>query len=115
MNQTVVDRVAPQLGSLVHPGDGKSVKPFPIPLPMFRTAALSPEMRQQFAAEANLPTPDIARLVTEAIVALIEQDNVIIPKTEVAEMRKAAAASEPLRNQRIDLKCRCGTPLFTAE
>lgn len=110
---TVVDRIAQALStSLMHPGDGK---PFPIPLMMFRTGGMKPAQLDQYAKDANLPSADIAKLVSEAIVALIETDNTIVPKAEIAQLRAAAAASEPVRNKQLELSCRCGAPMFTAE
>lgn len=114
MNQLISDRIAANLGTLQHPGNDQ-IGPTPIPLPMFRTSAITPEMREAFANEADMPHSDIAKLVSEAIVALIEEDHAIVPKADIAQLQAAAAAAEPHRNARIELRCRCGTTLFTAE
>lgn len=113
-NEAIAELIASRLPTLVHPGDEKT-KPFSIPLPMFATAAaLPPEMAEQFAAEADLPSPDIAKLTAEAIVGLIEGEgeSVIIPKTELAQLRSDATINvEKHRQPRVRCKT-CGSPLF---
>lgn len=107
----LVDRIAPELGQLEHPGDGKH-EPRPLVLPIFRANAVPPEMRDQFASEAGLPTSDINRLVVEAIIALIEQTHTLVPNAEAAVMRQAVTEN-PARQRQLGVVCRsCGNPLF---
>jgi hypothetical protein len=82
---------------------------------MFRTVS-NPAMQEHFAAEAGLPHPDINRLVSEAIVALVQSKGwSIVANSELAGMKAAAVAAEPQRNRRLNFQCRCGGPLFTAQ
>lgn len=107
----LVERIAPQLGQLEHPGDGTH-EPRPIVLPIFRHNAVPPEMREQFANEAGLPTSDINRLVVEAIIALIEQTHQLVPNAEAATMRQAVTEN-PARHRQLGVVCRvCGNPIF---
>lgn len=111
---TPAELIAQNLGCLVHPGEGKT-GPTPITLPMFRVVA-NPAMQEHFAAEAGLPHPDINRLVSEAIVALVQGNGYsIIPNADLAGMKAAATAAEPQRNRRLNFQCRCGQPIFTAQ
>lgn len=109
---TTVDLIARSLPELTHPGDGKA-GPIVLPLPMFRTAALPPEMAQQFAKDAGLPSPDIAKLVAEAIVHLIESDNkTIVDNAELTQLRADAAAGIE-RHRQPQVRCSaCQQPLF---
>jgi hypothetical protein len=111
---TPAELIAANLGSLVHPGEGKT-GPTPITLPMFRTVS-NAAMQEHFAAEAGLPHPDINRLVAEAIVALVEGNGyAIVANQDLAGMKAATAAAEPARNRRLNFQCRCGYPIFTAQ
>jgi hypothetical protein len=108
---TIADLIAENLPSLTHPGDGK---PFALNLPVFRTAALPPQMATQFAADAGLPSSDIAKLTAEAITALIENNHVVLTKTEAQQLHDAANANETHRHRAVPFGCHCGNPLFTA-
>jgi hypothetical protein len=111
---TPAELIAQNLGSLVHPGEGKT-GPTPITLPMFRTVS-NAAMQEHFAAEAGLPHPDINRLVAEAIVALVQSKGwSIVANSDLAGMKAAAVAAEPQRNRRLNFQCRCGAPIFTAQ
>lgn len=110
-----VDLIANALATqLVHPGDDKT-KPFTIPLPVFRTSAIPPELAQEFAQAAGLPHPDLARLTAEAIVQLLTDNELTItPAAEIKQLRDAAASTETHRHKAIQLYCTCGEKLLTA-
>jgi hypothetical protein len=114
-NEPIADLIASRLPNLVHPGD-EQTKAFCIPLPMFRAAAaIPPEQAEQFAAAANLPTADVAKLTAEAVVSLIETEGAseIVPKTELAELRTIADTTEPPKHRQPRVCCNvCGKPLF---
>ncbi len=115
MNTAVSELIASRLSTLVHPGDEKT-KPFAIPLPMFASAAaLPPEMAAQFATEAELPTPDIAKLVGEAIAHLLEDEGGVelsLTRTEVEKLRADATVNVE-KHRQPKVSCRtCGNPLF---
>lgn len=114
-NTAISELIASHLPSLVHPGDEKT-KPFAIPLPMFASAAaLPPEMAAQFAAEADLPSPDIAKLTAEAIVALVEGEGGVdlsLTRAEVEKLRSDATVNVE-KHRQPKVSCRvCGSPLF---
>lgn len=108
---TPAELLAPNLGALVHPGDGK---PFPISIPVFRQVA-NPAMQEHFAKEAGLPGPDFNLIFAEAVEALIRTKYAIIPLAEVEQMQAAAVAAQPSKNRRLNFQCRCGYPIFTAQ
>lgn len=105
-NEPIVELLARSLADgLTHHGDGK---PFVLPLPTFRTSGIPPEMAQHFAAEAGLPSTDVAKLTAEAIVHTIETngDSEIVPKAEINALRAQAAGVEPpARMQALELHC----------
>lgn len=114
-NTSVSELIAKHLPNLVHPGDEKT-KPFAIPLPMFAAAAaLPPEMAEQFAAEADLPSPDIAKLTAEALVHLVESEGGVdlsLTRAEVDKLRSDATINvEKHRQPKVCCKV-CGSPLF---
>ncbi len=112
---TIAALIADHIGELIHPGDGNS-GPIVLPVSTFRTAGIPPEMAEQFAREAGYPTADIPKLVGEAIVHLIETqgDSEIISRGELAQLRAAAKANEPLKDRPVEVHCHCGAELFTA-
>jgi hypothetical protein len=112
-NTAISQLIATNLAHLTHPGDHDN-KPTPLTLPMFRPAALPPHMAEQFAADVDLPDPNIAKLTAEAIVELIEtHGHTIINTTELDQLRTDAAAGID-RHRQPWIHCRCGTPLFRA-
>ncbi|SRX93575.1 hypothetical protein MSP7336_01814 [Mycobacterium shimoidei] len=108
----IADLIARSLPELTHPGDGKS-GPIVLPLPMFRTSAMPREMAEQFAKDAGLPSPDIARLVAEAIVHVIESGNkTIVDNAELTQLRADAAAGLERHRQPQVCCSACHQPLF---
>lgn len=103
-NTAIVDLLTSRAGSLQYPGDEKS-KPFPLVLPWYRVEGLAPE-----AAEASMT---LTRLHMTSLVYLIETDgaSTIVPNSELAALRAAAAANESLRHRQPTIHCQCGTPL----
>lgn len=84
MNRRVVDLlVAALTDGLIHPGDDTH-PPTPISMPGFRTTGMTDEQAQEFVGNT-------ATLLSEAIVALIEQTHQIIPTTDVTLLRQQAA------------------------
>lgn len=115
-NQRIIDLLAAKLPGLTHPGtDGQGS--IQLPVAAFRAAAtLPPEVAEQFAADANLPTADIPRLFAEAIVHLIEEggDTEIVPRNEITQLRNATMTADPLRQ--VQFHCvACGGMLFGAQ
>lgn len=113
-NQAIAQLIADKLPDLTHPGDGSGA--ISLPVSTFRMAGIPPEMAEQFAREAGYPTANIPKLIAEAIVHVIETDgdSTIIRNSELADMRAAQAAAEPQRNKQVEVRCNCGTTLFTA-
>lgn len=91
---------------LVHPGDGK---PVALPLPMFQTSAIPPEMADEFANQAGLPSSDITKLTAEAIVHLLERNGLtILDSTELQQLR-ADATEVTGRHRQPRITCKqCG-------
>ena len=87
---------------LPHPGNPDTDQPpMTFVLPGFDGKGLPPELGEHITATA--------RMVAEAIVALIEADNEIVPTAEIARLRRIAADA-PQRN--ILIVCRkCSQPL----
>lgn len=118
-NQRIADLLAERLPTgLEHPGDPEQNRPaFTVPLPALRSTGLPPEMAEQFAKEAGLPSSDAPLLLATAIVNTIETagDSTIIGNTELAELR-AAAAEASTGARIIRVHCRCDPtrrkPLF---
>lgn len=95
---------------LVHPGDGK---PIALPLPMFQTSAIPPEMAEEFANQAGLPTADITKLTAEAIVHLLESNGLaIIDQAELDQLR-TDAQEVTARHRQPRITCTCGQFLFS--
>ena len=109
---SLAERLAPHLGGLVHPGDADT-PPFPLTLPTFQAATLPEGLSAEDAEELGLPTPDLNRHFLEAVIHLIETEGGVelVDKTELADLRAAAAANETQRNKTVELYCRCGTRL----
>lgn len=109
MNEPITALIAEALPNLTHPGTGSG--PILLPIPALRsTANLPPEVAEEFAAEAGLPSSDMPRLVAEAIVALIEDQHEIVPRSQLDTLRRSATPVEPLRQ--VDVHCHCGARLF---
>lgn len=101
-------------GGLTHPGDDKS-GPIALQLPMFRASAIPPEMAAEFAEQAGLPSPDLAKLTGEAIVHLLSENGLeVVGRDELAKMRVDASATESHRHKQVRFRCTCGEPLFAA-
>lgn len=114
-DQSVIDLIAQSLANgLTHPGDQKS-GPIALPLPMFRTASLPPDMAEQFAQEAGLPHADIARLTAEALVHTMENSGkAIVDTAELERLQAVDAAAEPHRHRDVHFHCHCGGPIARA-
>ena len=113
-NPAVAQLIAQALPALVYPGDGKS-QPVAIPLPTFRNSGMPADQAEAYAKEAGLPHMDLAQLVAESIVHLLEtNDYPLTSAGEVDQLRLAAADREHLRNRQVEVSCHCGAKLFKA-
>lgn len=117
-NDRIVDLLASALPGLTHPGkDGAGS--IQLPVAAFRAAnTLPPQIAEQFAQDAGLPSADMPRLFAEAIVYAIESggDCEIVPRAEMAALRANASATgkaAPLRQ--VEMHCNCGAKLFGAQ
>jgi hypothetical protein len=115
-NQRITDLLTQALPGLTHPGvDGQGS--IQLPVAAFRAAAtLPPQVAEQFAADAALPTANIAQLFAEAIIHLIEQggDSEIVPRAELNALRANSTTIAPTRQ--VEFHClACGTMLFGAQ
>ena len=112
-DQAAVEIIAQALaGGLTHPGDEKTGA-IVLPLPMFRTSNIPPEMAAHFAQEAGLPHADIARLTAEAIVHTLNQGGIeTVNGAELTRLRTVDTAAEPDRKRSPMFTCHCGAPLF---
>lgn len=109
-NTAVATLIAERLpNGLWHPGDpDNGIKPKAIPLPGLSHSGVPNEQAAYFAQQADLPDGNVAKLVAEAIVALLEQDHEIIPRTELAQLRAEAATIEDTPSGRsLDVVCKC--------
>lgn len=114
MTDPIAQLIADNLPALIHPGDGKS-GPIPLPLPMFRTSAIPPGMAQEMAKEAGLPSFDIAKLTAEALSALFNTNGwAFIQQAELTQLRADATAGIE-RHRQPEVRCQCGTHLFTVD
>ncbi|MGV0634479.1 hypothetical protein ABQE69_09110 [Mycolicibacillus trivialis] len=107
-----VELIATNLAQgLVHPGDGK---PIALPLPMFQTAAIPPDMAREFADQAGLPDANIAKLTAEAIVHLLGQNGyTVIDQAELDQLRTDATEVTG-RHRQPRVHCRtCSEFLFS--
>lgn len=108
---SLAERLAPKLPSLVHPGDAET-EPFPLIIPSFQTATLPEGMAADMADELGMPSPDICLHFLEAVFALVDAEGVeMVDKTELAELKAAAAVNETKRNQIITFHTNCGAEL----
>lgn len=108
INEAVAQLIADNLPHLVHPGGDKG--PIPLALPMFRNSAIPADQAKQMAAEAGLPSLDVATLTAEAIVALLEANGWTAVQQSVLDQAQAdAAATEQHRNRQVTFGCTCGT------
>jgi hypothetical protein len=113
-NPEVASLIAHALPSLVYPGDGKSA-PVAIPLPTFRNSGLTAEQAEAYAKDAGLPHMDLAQLVAESIVHLLETNGYPLTSgTEVDQLRLAATDREHLKHRLVNVHCNCGAKLFQA-
>jgi hypothetical protein len=98
-NKAAVDLIAARLATgLIHPGDPDTGRPpTPILLPGLSTTGIPPEMAEDFAQIAGLPTNDAPKLLAEAIVALIETElaggSTIVTDADLAALQQAAATA----------------------
>lgn len=94
-------------GALIHPDSQKMIAPLPI---FQNQAMLPPGLAEEMAEEAGLPSHDFARVYREAWVHALETEcNVaLVDNDELADLRAAAAAREPKRNQMIEFHTPCG-------
>ncbi|MEB3021298.1 hypothetical protein [[Mycobacterium] crassicus] len=76
---------------LIHPGSGDG--PIALPHAMFGNSTMPDEMTRHFAEDAGLPHANIARLVAEAIVDVMEKAG----KSGAATIRKAETAARRAR------------------
>lgn len=118
-NDRIVDLLTHVLPGLTHPGtDGRGS--IQLPVAAFRAAdTLPPEVAQQFADEAGLPSADMPRLFAEAIVYAIEDggDCEIVPRAEMAALRSAVGSggAKAAALRQVDVHCHCGAKLFGAQ
>lgn len=95
MSQAAITLLAQRLpAGIIHPGTpNRPAQVFP--LPGLATTGMPAEMSAYFADEAGLPHDNAPLLLAEAIVHTItaDGDSTIIPNTELAELRAAAAAA----------------------
>ena len=113
-DRAIIDTLAQALPALTHPGDGSGS--IQLPTAAFRAHTnLPPEVAEQFAQEAGLPTADMPKLFAEAIIHTIEAAGIeLIPTAELAALR--AAAPQPAAPYRqVEYHCYCGTRLFAAQ
>jgi len=107
-NTAVAQMLAVKLAEgLVHPGDDNTPATV-LQLPGFRTVGMPPQLAEQVT--------DYAKLISEAIVATIEDDgSAIVPASELAQIRKAVAEmTEPVTVRVIRVNCTvCGNFLFS--
>ena len=112
-NERITTFLAERLAAgLWHPGDpAKDQKPKLIPLPGLASSGIPPEMAEQFAQEAGLPSANVAQLVAEAIVNVIETDGEteMVPRAELQQLRAQAAtfAANPPAGQMVTVCCHC--------
>jgi hypothetical protein len=113
-NPAVAQLIAQALPALVYPGDGKSAAVV-IPLPTFRNTGIPADQAEAYAKEAGLPHMDLAQLVAESIVHLLETNGYPLTSAgEVDQLRLAAADREHLRHRQVEVSCNCGAKLFKA-
>jgi hypothetical protein len=97
---SVAELIANALNTgLVHPGDpAKGVKPKPIALPFGRKASMPQEYSDLMDATV--------KLLSEAIVALIEEEHEIVPREEAVVMRRAVGEGPP-HPLAMGVHCKC--------
>lgn len=117
MNDRIVTLLANILPGLTHPGrDGQGS--IQLPVAAFRASTtLPPEVAEQFADEAGLPSSDMPKLFAEAIVHAIENggDCEIVPRAELSALRNSASTATASALRQIEVRCHCGATLFTAQ
>lgn len=81
MSDDAITLIADALeNGLIHPGTRGSGA-IALPLPMFQNSHLPAEMREQFAKDAGLPHPNIAKLTAEALVHLLKNNSNALAET----------------------------------
>ncbi len=97
---SVAELIANALNTgLVHPGDpSKGIKPKPIALPFGRKASMPQEYSDLMDATV--------KLLSEAIVALIEEGHEIVPREEAVVMRRAVGEGPP-HPLAMGVHCKC--------
>ena len=98
-NAEAVERIAPGIATLTHPGDADT-PPFPMHLSVFQTATLPEAMVEEMAEDMGMPSPDIAKHFLEALLHLAETLGFeLVDSAELAETRAAATVNEGRRNE----------------
>lgn len=108
MNQAAEFLASRLPNGLQHPGDeANGQKPFTVNLPGLMSTGLPPEMEQQFAADAGLPSTDTPKLVAEATIHTLEQAGYTVIRTSELEQLRTEAADAPDGTRIITAYCRC--------
>ncbi|XTP37102.1 hypothetical protein ACORG1_13170 [Mycobacterium sp. TJFP1] len=112
-NAEAVERIAPGLATLTHPGDADT-PPFPMHLSVFQAATLPEAMVEEMAEDMGMPSPDIALHFLEALSHLADTlgYEAFTPKAEMAELRAAASVNEDKRNAIKQCRTACGEPAY---
>jgi len=113
--RSAAELIREHLPNLTHPGDPQR-GPIPLALPMFRNAAIPPDVAREMAAEVGLPEFDIAALVADAIVHLLRENRIAVDYTvDDIEQLQADAHAGTQRRRRVQLTCTCGAPLVEVD
>lgn len=113
--EALAEQAAPYLGTLVHPGDGADVPPFPLSLGgMFGPYQLPEGFTDEDREELGIPTPEFPRMFLEAVLFMFQSKFGVVPieAAELADLRAAAAANEGKRNAMKLFHFACGAPAF---
>ncbi|UJL29940.1 hypothetical protein HZU38_05415 [Mycolicibacterium vanbaalenii] len=111
-NAEAVERIAPGIPTLVHPGDADT-PPFPMHLSVFQTATLPEAMVEEMAEDMGMPSPDIALHFLEALLHLAEERGYeLVSSVELAEKTAAATVNEGKRNAIKQCRTVCGEPAY---
>lgn len=106
---TLAERLAPHLyGPLEHPVHGVIMSP----LAGMNAMTMPPGMAEEMAKEAGLPEPNIALLLLECVLHLLETEGVeLVDKAAMADLRAAAEHNEGKRNQVLIFTTPCGAEM----
>lgn len=113
--ETLAEQAAPHMATLVHPGDGADVQPFPLSLGgLFGPYELPEGFTDADREELGIPTPEFPRMFLEAVLWMFETKLGVVPikAAELADLRAAAAANEGKRNAVKRFMFECGAPAF---